>query len=238
MKEKSFTLIELLVVIAIIAILAAMLLPSLGNARNKARSMSCLSSMKQIATAEVSYTSDYNDYLPPSRTDYGGVKVHTMWFIAEYLDYQSNDPAIIMKKRGILWGCAEWKPASPSMNYNGYGQNYRYGSKVNSSGASLADTDPAVMASSDLSVPLPFYKYSTIKVPSKRIIYGDSDNWLLSVPTIAPDNGCYSFSNSSTPKGGAPDRHGLNANYALFDGHAENINCRKAYMHIYNPEGL
>ena len=63
MKKRSFTLIELLVVIAIIAILASILLPALGQAREKAKNSGCVSNLKQHGVAISMYLSD-NDYYP------------------------------------------------------------------------------------------------------------------------------------------------------------------------------
>ena len=67
--RSKFTLIELLVVIAIIAILAAMLLPALQQAREKSRSISCLSNMKQLGQAGLSYSIDHNDYYITLKTN-------------------------------------------------------------------------------------------------------------------------------------------------------------------------
>jgi len=64
-SNRGFTLIELLVVIAIIAILAAILFPVFAQAREKARQASCLSNTKQIGTATMMYSQDYDETVPP-----------------------------------------------------------------------------------------------------------------------------------------------------------------------------
>ena len=61
---RGFTLIELLAVLAIITALAALLLPVLGQARESARSTTCLNNERQLALAIRLYVSDSSEKFP------------------------------------------------------------------------------------------------------------------------------------------------------------------------------
>lgn len=60
----AFTLIELLVVISIIGVLAALLLPTLGRAKESAKGAACLSNLRQVGIALQVYVQDNNNRLP------------------------------------------------------------------------------------------------------------------------------------------------------------------------------
>lgn len=76
----GFTLVELLVVIAILSLLAALLSPALRQAKDTAYGAVCLSNLRQIHIASLSYAADNNDLLYPVFTDaYGQGAYNSSW---------------------------------------------------------------------------------------------------------------------------------------------------------------
>lgn len=63
---RAFTLIELLVVMGILSILLGMLLPAMGRARDQARTVQCLSNLRQIGHGILTYAGDYKGVLIPA----------------------------------------------------------------------------------------------------------------------------------------------------------------------------
>jgi len=61
-RSRGFTLIELLVVIAVIALLMSILMPALQRVKKQARTVACLSNLKQWGLYFSMYTDDNNGY--------------------------------------------------------------------------------------------------------------------------------------------------------------------------------
>ena len=130
--ERAFTLIELLVVIAIIAILASLLLPALARAKEKAKSIKCLSNEKQIGLGYLLYAADNSDYLPLAAHE--GDAAPCQWFfeISPYIANQRGSyTGLVAKAKVVACPSARlenvFPPTTPAAQaYGGYGQNYVY----------------------------------------------------------------------------------------------------------------
>ncbi|MEM8737127.1 MAG: type II secretion system protein [Planctomycetota bacterium] len=121
--RAAFTLIELLVVISIIALLVGILLPVLSNARQSAKAMSCMSNMRQIATAHYTYMIDNGGWMIDASLSHGGSSHSGTTWIESLQDYwndiQDSGFGDEVRARSPLDESPHWGPAPQGLSIPG-----------------------------------------------------------------------------------------------------------------------
>jgi len=127
-RRNGFTLIELLVVIAIISLLVSILLPSLNQAKELARSAVCMSNLKQLGILLAMYTNDYEGYLPPGHYH---IAWYPMWSQVLGDEGRALGPSGVdsddtMFGRDYAACPSDLEPLQPYPHNHSYGAHYDY----------------------------------------------------------------------------------------------------------------
>ena len=205
-KARGFTLLELLAVVAIIGLLAALLFPAVSGTRKRAETASCVSRMRAIMAAELSYSSDNDGFMVSE--ELGTAHIGWVKFLAPYATDRDWDP----KKNE--WICC---PASKKKD-GAY--------KISGIGPVLATNKDTHLNPVHGEWEQPQTKRVNIKLPAKTpswmdVSGGSFGGYPAYCRGCAPSGRSFAASNQIDDPNNFSDRHQGGANVGFVDGHIE-----------------
>jgi len=248
-RRRGFTLIELLVVVSIITLLISITLPVLGKARESARTVTCLSNLKQIGIAHEIYKVDHNFYMPPTRTDSRTWTAPDGPVYSDHFDGFEHPATTSISYADVLiqqantsaenFRCASQTDISPTMSAAptgraiGYAANWLIANPlggVNPSHLLGTAMEGSASVNPELSKFGP-YKFDLITAPSRGLYLTDSPAHDQTPTTNAF---VYVFPTAFTAGKAARHADGRVANVLYFDGHARTEQANRIGDTDYN----
>jgi prepilin-type N-terminal cleavage/methylation domain-containing protein/prepilin-type processing-associated H-X9-DG protein len=219
-RASAFTLVELLVVITIIAVLLAVLMPSLGKAKEMTKRMKCGTNLHQLMLAWLMYADENSGMAMPAKdyNKYNTATGHIQFWNGHWVtDNSKSGGGYLIPEEGYIWKYAPHGKlnACPSLRKDmilddhgqlGYGYNFRY----------LSSQDDAKTGSVYITR---WTKLVRITQPSRKVAFADCAR--------NKKNTALGFPQEMTPFLDPPrqqypsfqGRHSETGNVAWIDGH-------------------